>query len=72
MVFDPSHKFEKKSTFTCSCGPVTLEFDVCFTDLKPITSLMNYKYKYSDSPMVVVKMLSYLLDPVEGESRPRV
>lgn len=44
-------------------GPVTLEIDIYINDFKPILSLMNYKYKFTDSPLIVLRNLIYEIPP---------
>lgn len=33
--------------------------DIYLSDFKPILSLMNYKYKYADTPLIVLKTLVF-------------
>jgi hypothetical protein len=55
IVFDPNQQMNKKTSASCRYGPVTIEMDIYMADYKPILSLMNYKYKYSESPLIVLK-----------------
>lgn len=61
VVFNPDQQVAKKCTMFAKSGPVTIEMDIYITDFKPILSLMNYKYKYPDSPLIVIKTLIYEL-----------
>jgi hypothetical protein len=55
VIFDPNYQMNKKTPLSCRCGPVTIEMDIYMADYKPILSLMNYKYKYNESPLIVLK-----------------
>jgi hypothetical protein len=43
----------------CQSGPVTLDLELYEPDFKNVVSIMNYKYKYLESPLLVLKGYSY-------------